>query len=260
MRPGRSAGAPSRPLPAASTWPPRTGPRTPTSSASRSSTPAYRRTSRSVLAWFHSTYVANSSSACSGECSRNARISGWPIHDRMRTSSSGAPSTVVKACWYESTISPMVSTRVPSRSKTTYGQRGLRDTNDQPRYAKPPRSASTSPMVRWADAVNARVGLAVVRHDERRLRQRVPPGPLPGGVVDVEGLPVALATDGSEDRPRGDDVGRRVAHADRAEVDDGCEPATADQQVRAEQVGVDPDLLAGEDRRLERPVPRGEHR
>ena len=72
-----------------------------------------------MLAWFHAMYVANRSSARSGERSRKARISGCPIHERITTSSSGAPKTVVKACWYESTIRPIVSTSVPSRSKTT---------------------------------------------------------------------------------------------------------------------------------------------
>jgi len=67
--------------------------------ASMASTPGYLRISRTVLAWFHSRYLAWSSCACRGETSSKARISGWPIHPLIRASSCGAPSTVVKVCW-----------------------------------------------------------------------------------------------------------------------------------------------------------------
>jgi len=90
-----------------------------------------------------------------------------------------------------------------------------------------------------AERDEVRVRLGVVR-DDHRLVQGVAAGALPRAVVDGERVAVHGAPGGAEDAPRRHDVRGRVAGAHPAEVDDRAQAAVADEQVRAEQVGVDP--------------------
>ena len=95
-------------------------------------------------------------------------------------------------------------------------------------------------MVRLADLDKARVGLAVVRDDQRRLVEREAARPLPGPVVDLQGGAEHAAPGAAEDAPGGDHVGGGIADANTAEVDDRAHPAVANQHVGPEQVAVDP--------------------
>jgi len=90
-----------------------------------------------------------------------------------------------------------------------------------------------------AERDEVRVRLGVVR-DDHRLVQGVAAGALPRAVVDGERVAVHGAPGGAEDVPRRHDVRGRVAGAHPAEVDDRAQAAVADEQARAEQVGVDP--------------------
>ena len=75
--------------------------------------------------------------------------------------------------------------------------------------------------------------------------------------VRVQRAAVGGPSGGTEDAPGGDQVGGRVADAGAAEVDDGAQPASVDEQVGAQQVGVDPDGRAVPGGRRERAGPGG---
>jgi hypothetical protein len=80
--------------------------------------------------------------------------------------------------------------------------------------------------------------------------------PVPRAVVDLQRGAERRPPGGTEYAPRRDHVGGRVAHSGAAPVDNGADPATGNQQVRPQQVGVDPGRPAVPGRRLERQVPR----
>ena len=79
----------------------------------------------------------------------------------------------------------------------------------------------------------------------------------PGRVVDAQRRAELRARRGRHELPCGDQVDRRIADGERAEVDHGGEAAVADQQVAGRRVAVDPDRRAVPRRRGQRGLPRG---
>ena len=102
------------------------------------------------------------------------------------------------------------------------------------------------------------IGDGVVRDERGRLVQGDAPGPGPGAVIDVEGVAEGGPPGGAEHRPGRDDVGRGIAGARAAEVDDGTNTPAGYQQVGPQQVGVDPRGPASPGGRLEGGFPGGQ--
>ena len=89
-------------------------------------------------------------------------------------------------------------------------------------------------------------------------RRRDPAAPArPGRVVDAQRRAERRARLGLHELPGGDQVDRRVADGERAEVDHGGEAAVADEQVAGRRVAVDPDRRAVPRPRGQRRLPRG---
>jgi hypothetical protein len=82
------------------------------------------------------------------------------------------------------------------------------------------------------------VRVAVVRELDERYRQRPAAASFPGGVIDPQDGAEDAPRIGGKEVPRDDQVARRIANAQAAEVDDGAEPAAtgAEPATDAEQV------------------------
>src|SRR5215204_4264505 len=76
-------------------------------------------------------------------------------------------------------------------------------------------------------------------------------------VVDVERIAKYLSPATAEHAPRSDHVGGWIADSDTAEVDDRSEPATFEEHVGPQQVGVYPHRIHFPGWSFERLVPRG---
>jgi hypothetical protein len=84
------------------------------------------------------------------------------------------------------------------------------------------------------------VRIAVVRDDHYRLVEREAACPVPRVVVDVEGITKNLPPGMAEHASRGDPIGAGISDPGTTEVDDSAEPATVNEHVGPQQVGVYP--------------------